>query len=497
MTSPVLKVKRGALANLPGLKVGEPALTTDTFDFFIGIDGTTGNNKFFGSHRYWTKETTTVGSSIKIVEGTNNGSNYIALKSPDSLAGDLTYVLPGTQGLTSTVLTNDGSGNLSWASGSNNASFSGITTFTDTTDSISYSDGSVQMRGGLGVTKSVNIGGNIYVSGVSTFNGIVVDDYGLSVTGFTTTTDLSVTNSGNFGGILGVDGTLEAHADFNVTGISTFSNTTDSTAYTNGAVVLDGGLGVAKSVNINNNLNVAGITTLSTLYVNGAATFTSTVTGTISTATRATTVDTTATSTNQDYYIPFVTNATSTTGETVRVDADVKYNPSTNTLTAPTIKSGAIKASDGTNSITITSGTGAVGFANSVTINGDLYVIGTTAQVETTNLKVQDSLIDLGLIQSGGVLVPPTSNLNIDIGVLFNWYNSSALKAAVYWDHTNKRVGIASDVTEVAGVLTANAYSDIEIQGLWVKDCAGESQVISCTASERFLNNITVDAGTF
>jgi hypothetical protein len=44
------------------------------------------------------KETTSTGSGVNLVEGTSNGSDYITLKSPDSLAGIVTYTLPGTQG---------------------------------------------------------------------------------------------------------------------------------------------------------------------------------------------------------------------------------------------------------------------------------------------------------------------------------------------------------------------------------------------------------------
>ena len=48
MASPILQFKRGAFINLPGLRAGEPALTNDTFDLYVGIDSTTNNNKFLG-----------------------------------------------------------------------------------------------------------------------------------------------------------------------------------------------------------------------------------------------------------------------------------------------------------------------------------------------------------------------------------------------------------------------------------------------------------------
>ena len=45
---------------------------------------------------------------------------------------------------------------------------------------------------------------------------------------------------------------------------------------------------------------------------------------------------------------------------------------------------------------------------------------------------------------------------------------------------------------------TANTgYADLEIKGLYINDCAGVSQVITCTGSERFLENITIDGGSF
>ena len=56
---------------------------------------------------------------------------------------------------------------------------------------------------------------------------------------------------------------------------------------------------------------------------------------------------------------------------------------------------------------------------------------------------------------------------------------------------------VAAEVSESSSVLTASAYAAFEIGALYVNDCAGGTQVISCTGSERFLENITIDAGAF
>ena len=64
------------------------------------------------------------------------------------------------------------------------------------------------------------------------------------------------------------------------------------------------------------------------------------------------------------------------------------------------------------------------------------------------------------------------------------------------------RIGFATDVaitTVGAGdsVTSINAMADIEARGLWINDCAGVSQVISCTGSTRNLENIVIDGGSF
>ena len=99
MAAPVLQFKRGLLANLPALRAGEPGFTTDTYDLYVGLTSDTATNKFFGSHRYWKRETTSTGSGLNLVEGTSNGSGFITLKAPDSLAGVGTYVLPDTNSI--------------------------------------------------------------------------------------------------------------------------------------------------------------------------------------------------------------------------------------------------------------------------------------------------------------------------------------------------------------------------------------------------------------
>lgn len=58
---------------------------------------------------------TTAGGTLKLNEGTNNGSNFVALKSPNSLAASNTYTLPTAYGSAGQFLKqSDASGTLAW-----------------------------------------------------------------------------------------------------------------------------------------------------------------------------------------------------------------------------------------------------------------------------------------------------------------------------------------------------------------------------------------------
>ena len=190
MAAPTIQLKRGNFASLPALKAGEPAFTSDKFDFYIGLDNDAANNKFFGSHRYWLKETTTAGSGLNLVEGTNNGTHAFTLKAPASLAASYSVTFPNAQGAANSLIQNDGSGNLSWttspafeSSHLTNLVVSGIGTIATgiisaTTDSTNKDTGALVVEGGVGIEKSVHVGAalsvtdRLYVGGQSEFIGI-------------------------------------------------------------------------------------------------------------------------------------------------------------------------------------------------------------------------------------------------------------------------------------------------------------------------------------
>ena len=130
---------------------------------------------------------------------------------------------------------------------------------------------------------------------------------------------------------------------------------------------------------------------------------------------------------------------------------------------------------------------------SNLTLSGNLTVNGTTSSLNTVNTTIEDVLLELQVVDGGAL----SSDTNKDVGLVLNYYDSSAKKAAIYWDDSAGRIVFGSEVSESTGVLTASAHSGVEIGSLFVNDCAGQTQVISCSGTTRKLENITIDGGSF
>ena len=636
MAAPVIKFKRGANSSLPALAAGEPAFVTDEFDFYVGLDGTSNNNKFFGSHRYWTRETNTAGSAVRVVEGANNGDNYIEIKAPATLGGNLTYTLPATNA-TNGILQNDGSGNLSWMT---SGTLVGPITISDTTDSTSKDTGALIVEGGVGIEKSVHVGAalsvtdRLFVGGESEFIGIVTFRGGTVRLGDSVTDDIVV--GGEFASSLVpddddtfdlgsatqqwrhlyLDGTLEADA-INNSGVTTttalkgFSYLqAPHSATTQNFTVSVAGKTAAHRYNgtgSSNGYKIDGVEA-PILHLTPGKTyrFTNDNTGshplkfyldvdkvynyttgvsfqnsyteiTISDTTPAVlhyqctahgymgnAIITHSNAVNTPHDATFkgavsvegnvdLGNATSDTiTPTGRFDADIL--PATDgaidlgssdrefqdlfidgtaqidSLVADTadinggtidgVTIGGASAGAGTftdltggnirigvtgdneidtssGALTLDSADGTVTVDDNLTVNGILTVLGSQSIINTETLKVEDSLIEVGLVNSGGSLVAPSSDANIDVGLIFHYYSGSAKKAAVFWDDSVGRIAFGADVSESTSVLTNTTHATIEAGGVFIKDAAGLSAVISHDGSLRQLENITVDGGSF
>ena len=215
MSSPVIQFKRGQAANIgiASFKAGEPGFTTDKYDFYIGLDGTADNQKFFGSSRYWEREDGSSAAQLKFVD--KDGSNSINFQAPNTLSGIGTWILPAyNAGAANQFLkVTSVSGNqrtLDWAtvtttfdiaadSGTTDEISTGSTiTFTGTANEIetTVTDNQIQ----IGLPNNISVLGNISVDG--TVDGRNVSDDGSAIDNLVTLTGVAKdsTNLGTFTG---------------------------------------------------------------------------------------------------------------------------------------------------------------------------------------------------------------------------------------------------------------------------------------------------------
>ena len=121
--------------------------------------------------------------------------------------------------LTATSFSGDGSALTGVASTDNiitgvAVTIGGILRVTDTTQSTSSTTGAVIVSGGVGIAKSLHVGGNVSVGGTLTYEDVTNQD----VLG------LSTFRSGVQFGVAGVGGTITGAGAVNIIGISTFES---------------------------------------------------------------------------------------------------------------------------------------------------------------------------------------------------------------------------------------------------------------------------------
>ena len=93
----------------------------------------------------------TTGGSIKLKEGTSNGTDHVALKAPNSLGASVTFTLPNADGSAGQFLTTNGSGELSFGTVTQSLS---IAADTGTNDSVSTGE-TITFTGGEGIDTTV------------------------------------------------------------------------------------------------------------------------------------------------------------------------------------------------------------------------------------------------------------------------------------------------------------------------------------------------------
>lgn len=497
MASPTLKFKRGLYADLPTLAVGEPGFTTDKYQLYVGSPA---GNQLIGGGNFWNLEETTTGGGIKLFEATNNGTDFVELQAPASIAGIQTFIVPGTDGSVNQVLKTDGSGNLSFADV--NVSAIDIDGATDIGADIVDADLFIVDDGASGTNRKTTASRlRTYVLGGSsggTFSDITV---GSAVTISSSGIDAGAS------GIVTAGGGFVGNLTGNVTGNADTATAADTVKTVNTPVVdanhyltfVDSDNSTATAETLKTDAGVAynpstNIMTVGTVNITGNTDIGNQISDTLTVTARV-----------DSNFIPS-TDAARNLGSSSLAWEEGHINR----LDGISANLSGIATANEFKGTTLTlSGNGS--FGGNVEITGNLSVGGSVTNIDVEDLRVVSPVIELGLERVGdGSLQPPSNVTTYNSGVVMYYnhvgINSTNAKIAAMFAKIKQggdmRIGFATDVTVTTvgagdSVSSINAMADIEARGLFINDCAGVSQVISCTGSTRNLENITIDAGTF
>ncbi len=483
--STIIQIKRSSGATAPttsDLLEGEMAYAQDASGngagaklYIESIEGSSAAIHAVGG-KYFTDKvdarlidaTSTVGGGATFAEATNNGSNKITVKAPNTLAADYTLTLPANDGDADQYLKTDGSGVTTWA-----AIPSGTFTISDNqgtpnTDSFS-TGGTLTFAGSAGIKTTVSdnqVGIAVDVNGTTEVTALADgDEFLVYDASATANRKITAENIGDYiyAGLSGditvtEAGVVSIAANSVALGTDTTGNYVATVAGTTNQITVtgsgseDAGVTVALTDNVvlvgdltvgGNDIKMNGGATAITFSGSGDVAITGDLKvggNDIKTANGATALT-----------LSDSTGDVAVKGDLKVEGNDIKASDGTTAITMSsanvtvagdlTVGGNDIKASDGTTALTLSG-------AN-VTVAGNLTVSGTTTTVNSTTLTVTDPLVFVGNDNNATDAV--------DIG-LFGMYDTSGsqdLYSGIFRDASDGKWKLFKD-SQAAPTTTVN-----------------------------------------
>ena len=353
----------------------------------------------------------TAGASVQLLEDSDNGTNFVALKAADTLAASTTFVLPTADGSANQVIGTDGSGNLSFLS--TTSTLAGA----DDTNITTPADGGMLLYD-AGTSKWID---NV-MSGDATLADTGVLTLGSDVVDGTNIADDSIDSEHLVDG--GIDTAHIANSAVTVGKIDFLVD--EDNMVSDSAVKVPSQQSVKAYVDSQvtaQDLDMAGDSGTGAVDLDSQSiTFTGGTGVTTSVSGQA---------------------ATFAIGQAVGTTDNVTFN---NVSVDGTLTSDDITATTMTAS-------------GNVVVTGDLTVNGTTTTVNSTTVEIADPVFEIG---------EGTSDDNLDRGIKFNWHNGSSAKIGFFgMDDTDGTFKFISDATDSSSVFSGSV-GDAEFGGLTV-----------------------------
>ena len=426
--STIIQIKRSSGATAPttsALLEGEMAYAQDASGngagaklYIESIEGSTAAIHAVGG-KYFTDKvdarlidaTSSVGGKATFAEGTDNGSNKVTLKAPDTLAADLTLILPSADGTNGQILTTNGSGQLAFSSPASSTFTISDNQGTPNTDSFS-TGGTLTFAGTAGIKTTISdnqVGIVADITGTTALTSLAdADEFLVYDASATANRKITAEDIGDYiyaavsGDItISETGVASIAANSVALGTDTTGNYVATVAGTANQVSVSGSgsEGGAVTVALTDDVTLVGDLTVggNDIKANGGTTAI-----TLSGADVAVAGDLTVT--GNDIKSSSATALTlsgadvAVAGDLTVTGNDIKASGGTTALTLDganvavagdlTVTGNDIKSSGGTTALTLSG-------AN-VTVAGNLTVSGTTTTVNSTTLTVTDPLVFVG-----------------------------------------------------------------------------------------------------
>jgi hypothetical protein len=498
-----LQLKRGTTTPGNIFYAGEPVYNESAKVLYIGDSGGTGTGAGSSVASYATyaaslemlyKSSSDDSGAIRFYEDTDNGTNFITLKAPSAVTSTITLTLPDSDGDANQVLKTDGSGALSWVN--QTELFTGFDISDGTNTSTIASGNSLTFTAGEGIDVLVQNNDSVTISaedatssnkGIASFNS----------TDFTVTSGDVVVNAERIQDIVGTAITTGTQTRItvqydDVNGEYDFVVDNDLANYSNTTSAFITAASTSTLTNKTFDANGTGNSLSNVEVADFAGSAIITAAEGVGSNDNDTSIPTTAA---VKAYVDAVDVTTSlaagggttgsvSTAQTLTVSGTA--NEIETSVSNQTITIGLPNDVTVGNDLTVT---------RDLTVSGNLRVVGTAVTFETETVRVEDRLLELGLINN----LAPTVATTWDTGVAFNYFQTSAKKSGLIW-LDNQFMAMLSEIAEVSDTGTANpqitatAYAPVAAGGLYIGGITSGNQVIN---SSQAAVNLTFDGGTY
>ena len=502
-----LQIRRGTGAPGGVFYEGEPIFDKTGKVLYIGDNGAAGSGA--GSSiasgvaydtvlEMLTQAASSSAGSIKFQENGSNGNHYIGLSAPASVSSNLTFVLPDGDGFANQVLKTDGAGNLGFTtvvSSFNIAADTGTADLVNTGETITFAGTSNEIE--------TTVSNNQIQFGLPddvTITGTLAAD-GVNISGVSTLTNQVEIRSDD-----GSPGRIDLYCEVNnahytrvqAAAHSAYSGiATVTLPVTSGTLLLTDGDG--------SSLTNVDATTLdgidSTQFLRSDA-------ADIKTSGNLTFNDSIEARFGTSGDLQIGHDGTDSHIKSLDKDLNIELAPDGSNpkiYIRPTTTTQGITLGGGSGNPVELYHTNAKKFettSSGASVTGDLYVsgnlnvVGTAVTFSTETVKVEDRMMELGLVDGA----EPTSATTWELGVLFNYHSGgSAKKSGVVWLN-NQFVGVAASITESADTGTANpqvtidTFAPIAASDLYLGGTASGNQIINSSGEAV---NLIFDGGSY